>query len=85
MADDETKARPGGLKRFFNAIPSLNPAEILSELLQEYALLRRVFFGLLAIAAFVWGSWNATFLMVGIWAFYEAMAYLTGLWRNRKS
>jgi hypothetical protein len=84
MTNGETKKdAPRGLRRFFNAIPSLNPAEVLSEMLQEYALLRRLFFALLLLAALIWGSWNATFFMAGLWAFYEGMAYLTRLWRAR--
>ncbi len=82
MVKDETKPRSGGLKRFLNAIPSLHPGEILSAMLEEYALFRRIVFGLLLLVALIWGSWSITFLVLGMWAFSEASAYLTILWRN---
>jgi hypothetical protein len=82
MSKDQLKPQSGGIKRFLNAIPSLHPGEILSSMLEEYALFRRIVFGVLLVAALIWASWGIVLLVLGVWALAEGTAYLTNLWRS---
>lgn len=80
MADG---GKPSEGRRFLDVLSSGHPGEIVSELLQEYALLRRLIFAALVLPFALYGNWNMTLGVAGIWALYEAMAWLTRWWRGR--